>query len=258
MAIARIAPSTAAPPDMSCFISSIEAAGLMEIPPVSNVIPLPTRAMVGRRLEGRRGPYSRTISRGGCALPRPTARIAPIFSFLSSASASTLTRRSVSSASLRACSAIQAGVCTLPGSLDSSRAKFVDVATISPIRAPLRIGALWRSSAGISSQLSRTGGDSSSVLYLSKRYAPRMSPSASACPTASAPMRRSEGTSTAARFAFARPRARSARPPARRRPSGSSSRSEPKPTKIRRPPATPSVGRLCTSPSLPVRSPDFR
>ena len=35
-------PSTLAAPPMSNFISSISAAGLMEIPPVSKVMPLPT------------------------------------------------------------------------------------------------------------------------------------------------------------------------------------------------------------------------
>ena len=41
-AIASIASSTAAPPDMSNFISCIFAAGLIEIPPVSKVTALPT------------------------------------------------------------------------------------------------------------------------------------------------------------------------------------------------------------------------
>ncbi len=41
-AIAPIASSTAAPPDMSNFISCIFAAGLIEMPPVSKVTALPT------------------------------------------------------------------------------------------------------------------------------------------------------------------------------------------------------------------------
>jgi hypothetical protein len=44
---ARSAPITAAAPDMSCFISSIAADGLIETPPESKVIPLPTRQTVG-------------------------------------------------------------------------------------------------------------------------------------------------------------------------------------------------------------------
>ena len=39
---ARNTPSTLAAPHMSNFISSISAAGLMDTPPVSKVIPLPT------------------------------------------------------------------------------------------------------------------------------------------------------------------------------------------------------------------------
>ena len=35
-------PSTAAAPDMSYFMSSMFCAGLIEMPPVSNVTPLPT------------------------------------------------------------------------------------------------------------------------------------------------------------------------------------------------------------------------
>ncbi len=43
-AIAVIAAITAAAPPMSDFIHSIDWAGLSEIPPESNVMPLPTRA----------------------------------------------------------------------------------------------------------------------------------------------------------------------------------------------------------------------
>ena len=41
-ATARKVPSTLAAPHMSYFISSISAAGLSEMPPVSKVMPLPT------------------------------------------------------------------------------------------------------------------------------------------------------------------------------------------------------------------------
>jgi hypothetical protein len=46
-AMARMAPSMAAPPAMSYFISSILSEGLMEMPPVSKVMPLPTRPSTG-------------------------------------------------------------------------------------------------------------------------------------------------------------------------------------------------------------------
>ena len=45
-AIAPTPSSTAAPPDMSIFISSIFGAGLIEIPPVSKVTAFPTRPRV--------------------------------------------------------------------------------------------------------------------------------------------------------------------------------------------------------------------
>ena len=51
-AIASIASITAAPPDMSNFISCIVAAGLIEIPPVSNVTALPTKPSRGPRASG--------------------------------------------------------------------------------------------------------------------------------------------------------------------------------------------------------------
>ena len=41
-ATACITPSTVPAPHMSYFISSISAAGLSEMPPVSKVMPLPT------------------------------------------------------------------------------------------------------------------------------------------------------------------------------------------------------------------------
>ena len=47
-AIRPMAAMTAAPPAMSIFISSIPAEGLMEIPPLSKVTPLPTRPSTSR------------------------------------------------------------------------------------------------------------------------------------------------------------------------------------------------------------------
>ena len=46
-AIARMAQATAAPPAMSSFIRSMPSAGLIEMPPVSNVMPLPTKPSTG-------------------------------------------------------------------------------------------------------------------------------------------------------------------------------------------------------------------
>ncbi|MND06671.1 hypothetical protein D3C83_281770 [compost metagenome] len=46
-AIAVTASSTAAAPDMSIFISCMPEEGLIEMPPVSKVTPLPTSPRVG-------------------------------------------------------------------------------------------------------------------------------------------------------------------------------------------------------------------
>ena len=51
-AMAPIASITAAPPDMSNFISDIFIAGLMEIPPLSNVTALPTSPRIGPSVSG--------------------------------------------------------------------------------------------------------------------------------------------------------------------------------------------------------------
>ena len=44
-AMARMAPSTPAPPHMSIFILSMPGGGLSEMPPVANITPLPTSAI---------------------------------------------------------------------------------------------------------------------------------------------------------------------------------------------------------------------
>ncbi len=80
---------TAAEPLMSNFISSIAPGSLSEMPPVSNVMPLPTSTMGAF---GAFGPlYSMTMKRGGTALPWVTARRHPIFSLRMAASSSTVT-----------------------------------------------------------------------------------------------------------------------------------------------------------------------
>src|SRR5207302_1899562 len=58
------AASTAAAPDMSNFISSMPGGSLREMPPESNVTPLPTSTTGGCRAPVPR--YSSTMKRGGC------------------------------------------------------------------------------------------------------------------------------------------------------------------------------------------------
>ena len=80
-ASAHIAPATAAPPAMSFFIRSMPSAGLIEIPPVSNVMPLPTRPRTGRAGRRRRAVAQHDHARRlGTALPdgqeQPHAQLA--------------------------------------------------------------------------------------------------------------------------------------------------------------------------------------
>ena len=78
-AMARMAPIMAAPPAMSYFIFSMLSAGLMEMPPVSKVMPLPTRPSTGPSVT----PSARSAARSApAALPSPahTLQNAPIFS----------------------------------------------------------------------------------------------------------------------------------------------------------------------------------
>ena len=80
-AIARMAPIMVAPPAMSYFIFSMPSAGLIEMPPVSKVIPLPTRPKTG--FSGApAGSYLITINAGGSSEPCATPQNAPIFNSL--------------------------------------------------------------------------------------------------------------------------------------------------------------------------------
>src|SRR6266566_3557511 len=104
-------PRTAVAPDLSNFMSSMFSAGLIEIPPESNVTPLPIKA-IGAPVPPL---YSRTMKRGSSALPCATARSAPIPSFLICARSRIVTPNLCCSASLRACSARYVGVQRFPG-----------------------------------------------------------------------------------------------------------------------------------------------
>ena len=75
-AITAIAESTAAAPDMSVFMSSIESLGLRLRPPESKVTPLPTSTM---RLRGLAGLWLRWMNFGSSTLPWETARNMPMF-----------------------------------------------------------------------------------------------------------------------------------------------------------------------------------
>ena len=77
---------------MSVFIAIIPSDGLSEMPPVSNVMPLPTRTTCGSRSPREvLGAYVSSTSRGGRTEPMPTARIPPKPWAASSASSRTRT-----------------------------------------------------------------------------------------------------------------------------------------------------------------------
>ncbi len=119
-------------PAMSHFMSSIPPAGLMEMPPVSKVTPLPTK-QIGRSVPGLRfvppRPFQRiTTIRASLALPCATPSIAPKLSLRSSFGPRTSTC-TPSFSSGRQRSANSAGVSTLGGSVDSSRARNTPSAT---------------------------------------------------------------------------------------------------------------------------------
>ena len=75
-AIAATASTTAAPPDMSNFISAIFGPGFSEMPPLSNVTALPTKPSNGPFASPPS--YRRTISAGSCSEPCATAAKAPM------------------------------------------------------------------------------------------------------------------------------------------------------------------------------------
>ncbi len=81
-AMACMAPIMAAAPAMSYFIFSMPSAGLMEMPPVSKVMPLPTRPRTGAPGAGGglRVRSVMTMRAGGSAEPLATAQKASILS----------------------------------------------------------------------------------------------------------------------------------------------------------------------------------
>ena len=86
---AFISPMTTPEPPISHFMSSMPPAGFIEIPPVSNVTPLPTKAM-GRLFLALGAPFHCiTTRRGLFADPCATPSRAPMFSFAICFSSST-------------------------------------------------------------------------------------------------------------------------------------------------------------------------
>jgi len=182
-AIARIAPSTAAPADMSNFISSIPLAGLMLIPPASKVSPFPTRTSGDESSPAPR--CSTRIRRGSCSEPCATARSACIFSSRIRSGPKTVTERELAEPRREATSARCDGVATLPGRAWRVRARFWPSAIASPTRAPRSAASTSPSSVTTVSAVTFGGRSSlvpepSSLRSSSKRHAASFAPSTSA------------------------------------------------------------------------------
>ena len=122
----------AAPPAMSYFIFSMPSAGLMEMPPVSKVTPLPTspRCALPRR-RWRAGSAARSAPAARrCPCATPSSEPMPSFSIASRSSTSHSSPNSAAIFARR--SAIASGVSRLAGSFTRSRVKFCASATIRP------------------------------------------------------------------------------------------------------------------------------
>ena len=127
-ASACIRPTTQAAPPMSPFMSSIEPDGLIEMPPVSKVTPLPMKAT---GCSPFLPPFQRMMTmRPGCVEPCDTPSSAPMpsFSIALMSSTSTATPSFFSSEARRANST---GNSTFGGSLTRLRAKITPSTTFS-------------------------------------------------------------------------------------------------------------------------------
>ncbi len=160
-------PATHAAPPMSPFMSSMPAAGFMEMPPVSKHTPLPTKHSVFERFD--LAPFHcSTTTREGRSLPCPTASSAPIFKAASWSSSSTSTSRPARERS-RMRSANSTGPSMLAGSLTRSRAR------LTPSAIALRAAKALAAASGlaqrtVSLRRPSRGSSSPSVSVLRDRY----------------------------------------------------------------------------------------
>ena len=161
-------PTTQAAPPMSPFMSSMPAAGLIEIPPESKQTPLPTTTTGFARFE--RAPVQRILTRRlSCAEPRPTASSAfmPSLPIALSSRARTSTP-SFSSSFAR--SANSTGNSTFGGSLTRLRARSTPSAVANRRCAAARASSAWLRPMRNSARLEAVSSASFlRVLYLSNR-----------------------------------------------------------------------------------------
>jgi len=146
---------TVAAPIMSYFISPIDAAGFSEIPPLSKVMPFPTRTAVPRAPFGAYSPMRKT---GGRALPALTPRRPPIFSRSMAGLSSAWKRSPRRFESAPASRANSRGPRSLPGVLPRSRAQ-ADACATARARSAAPARALASTSGGVTT--STTGSEGS-------------------------------------------------------------------------------------------------
>ena len=161
-ASAAISPTTAPAPAMSHFMSSIPPAGLMEMPPVSKVTPLPMNAtgLPAAFFPFPPAPFHCiTTSRASLEEPWATPSSAPMPSFFISFGPSTSTSMPSFSSSLQR-SAISSGWRMFGGSETRSRARKTPSATArigaqaALAAGPASVARATRSSFGLSSSFS--------------------------------------------------------------------------------------------------------
>ena len=177
---AVITDRTAAAPAMSVFIAIMPSDGLSEMPPESNVMPLPTRTTCGRRSPREvLGAYASSTSRGGLTEPMPTARIPPKPWAASSTSSRTRTVTPLGVAAT-AWSASHAGDLVDDGVLVSSLARCTACAVTWARRTA---SALRSSTSRVTSSPGRSAATRPKAYAASARPSPKArTPSAEAAP----------------------------------------------------------------------------
>ena len=129
-AIAFITPNTTPEPHISYFISSIRLAGLIEIPPLSKVNPLPTNTIGFADFLPPQ--YSIKMNLGGTFVPEATPARAPIPIFVNFSRSNTVTFIPPDFPMACAFSAKCVGVATFPGRLSKSLARHTPLAIATP------------------------------------------------------------------------------------------------------------------------------
>ncbi len=232
---------------MSVFIASMPSAGLIEMPPVSNVTPLPTSASVPLARVPAGGSYVTFTNRGGRVEPWPTPSTPPIFCVLIWGSVSMVTLTPLPVRSFFAAAANSAGDFVPDGSFTMSRAQPTASATmhassIAAVTAFPRPPTRTAFASFVALPF---------VLYARNWYAPSSSPSVTArAASASSSAGAALVSVVATVVTFMARRATAAA--ARRSVVALTSSGSPTPTRSAAPAPRPSTGTRSVSPGLPL------